>query len=336
MTKIMLHIGQHKTGSSSIQATLDFAQKRVQLKKWRYLQSDERNHSFIISSAFGSESYMKYYKEIKSSAGIPRKRFGKRFAQNRIFEEIQSAKKSNLNLIVSAEDLCILHESEVAEMRKFFVDSGATSFSVVGYIRPVAEWSNSFSQQLIRQSLKTISDVIDLPPYPRYREYFEKYISTFGRENVDIRPFYRKTLHGEDVVSDFLSILSEDSSSRNIKLYMKNDSMTVDQIRLASAVNEVRFRSNWKDGLIILRHLRNMELPKKERFGLPAYCHEMAIRSAESDINWASESLNLDKAFLSKSAFSVDASDLSKPVDAEMFVRYIRHLEDRLTTLKKA
>ena len=115
--QLMLHIGLHKTGSTSIQAAL----KGYNKNKVRSIAFKEANHSIPMYTIFSEEryNYHIWQKEGLSKGDIDKK---KNAYLNILIKEFKNNKVKTL--IISGEDLSVLKDHEVKALSEIKLDSG--------------------------------------------------------------------------------------------------------------------------------------------------------------------------------------------------------------------
>ena len=188
MTRVILHIGQHKTGTSSLQQSFFVAQRQGRLENTIYCRSPIANQSKFITSLYGSRESQEYYDRVKNGYRvILRHRNSKRY--KRILDaSLQEAIDRKKDFLMIAEDFCVLAPKELMRIQEYFVSKGITDLKILGYIRPVEAFAHSFAQEKIKDGC-TIENVIEQPPTPNYRDIFEKFFTIFGDSNTCISPF---------------------------------------------------------------------------------------------------------------------------------------------------
>lgn len=192
MKKLVLHVGMHKTGSSSIQKTLSgYDDGRI-----RYADLKRDNHSVPIYCIF---SEARYRKRFFRQRGIGRKEIDKMAADFRqlLIREMECDRET---LIISGEDICFIPEHELWDM-KAFLNTYCDDVRILGYVRDPIGFASSQFQQLV----KFDTDEIRIPS-PEYRSRFKKFFDVFGGDAVTLRPFDRALLKDGSVVRDMMDI----------------------------------------------------------------------------------------------------------------------------------
>ncbi|WP_179381635.1 hypothetical protein [Jannaschia marina] len=192
MKRIILHIGMHKTGSSSIQRSLNgYDDGRV-----RYADLGTENHSIPIYSMF---SDTRYEKRFFRQRGIGRAEIDRRTEvyASRLTRELEIDRET---LILSGEDISRIPADDVPAIRDFLAPR-CDEITVVGYLRDPVAFASSQFQQRVKFDARGIKI-----PEPGYRDRFEKFLEVFGPENVILRDFNRDTLVDGSVVQDLMEI----------------------------------------------------------------------------------------------------------------------------------
>ncbi|MQT92202.1 hypothetical protein [Pseudomonas helleri] len=197
MREIVLHIGMHKTGSSSIQRALTGYDDGIT----KYADLGYENHSIPFYTAF-SGSHQNYH--IWQSAGfsvadIEQKKINSLYSIEKSLEGY-----SGRRVVFSGEDISLIPEQGVIELGNI-LKKYSDKVLVVGYFRD----PDSFVRSNWQEDIKNGVNALNLQG-PSYRSRFEKFIRFFGIENVVLKHFQKEKLLGGDAVSDFCSVVNID------------------------------------------------------------------------------------------------------------------------------
>jgi hypothetical protein len=225
MERIILHVGMHKTGSTSIQRTLDgYRDDTFEYAKLPPPIEEEKanssNHSLLVSTSFS-----KNYKNLHELKG--------RGIQDSEIEQIRQKCRSTLSdcleqtearvLIISAESIIDLDFQSTQELGDF-LKQYTQDVQVFAYVRDPFDFVKSATQE----AFKWWSEVRQ--PHPIcYRQYFESLEDVFGSKNVNYRIFRRNNLVEENVVTDFCSWIGLPNSIKSKT--DANTSMSTDAAR---------------------------------------------------------------------------------------------------------
>lgn len=192
MKKCIIHIGMHKTGSTSIQESLN----KFYDKNFYYARLGAPNHSIAIYSLFSQNPQA--YAHFKGFTSEEISSFITEVRQN-LIKSIKNANKRIL--IISGEDIRLLSQDELYIMKSFLQDYGYNDINIFSYIRSPIEYIQSAFQEILKATFISLKDIKQC--YPNYRESFEKFLKVFGREHVYFRKFSLSKFPNGCVVRDF-------------------------------------------------------------------------------------------------------------------------------------
>lgn len=198
MSRLILHIGMPKTGTSSIQETL-FSLGELGLVS--YAKLGVANHGGIIASVFEEDSHAWRGHRV---AGRSKKEI-EQFNDQALIR-LKKVCEDRGQQIISGEGIWHMSEASLVKLRDFFSDH-FDRIEVVGYVRSPASFIASAFQQLVKNH--GLARLRAGTYYPHYRDKFEKFDRVFGVENVALRLFDPKQLAKGDVVVDFCQHLGE-------------------------------------------------------------------------------------------------------------------------------
>lgn len=193
----ILHVGMHKTGSSSIQTSLQG------LRDSRFVYADldiTPNHSAAVQAIFADS----LQRHLRSRADVERVR-------RRFDEEI--AATGSRALIVSGENISGLDAAALSRLR----DALSPHFArirVVAYVRPPGAFMTSRFQEIVKRSLPPLDAAAHYPPF---HARFARFDDHFGRENVALWKFDPAAFPRGCVVRDFCARLGIDLPEEHIR-----------------------------------------------------------------------------------------------------------------------
>ncbi|MBN2825779.1 MAG: hypothetical protein JXQ76_10665, partial [Campylobacterales bacterium] len=215
MKTLYIHIGQHKTGSTSLQQVLFDNREKLTQENFSFFAVDQKNE--IIQNG-NSNCWVSLNKENIKSLGC-----------------IDSPKELAFNLaqlpddvIISAEHFSwIFHKEPLIEFKeelsKYF-----DKIIIIVYIRRQDKQIISHHQQASKCKNSPARFVYgdDLKAIPAYHETHRLYLDynkrigmwgdVFGDDNMMIRVFDTKSLYQGDIVLDFLNLLNIKSISSSM------------------------------------------------------------------------------------------------------------------------
>lgn len=193
-----LHVGMHKTGSTSIQENLA-AIKDPQ--GWRYVTVvDGANMGQALYSMFATRPHeFHWFKKQGKTA----EQVAKRGARLRAKLAKTLASHAGHDVIISAEALSLMDRRGIAALKRFLTPHFGT-IKVTAYVRAPEGFMNSaFQQQLKHGKARFHFGGVR----PKYRRRFQKFDQVFGRENVILRKFDPPSFPNGCIVEDFCRML---------------------------------------------------------------------------------------------------------------------------------
>lgn len=193
MSKCIMHIGMHKTGSSSIQSALS---RHLEDSRFRYLDLGLPNHSLPLFTVFSHRIHHLFQKEALTKQQVLAYREN---TIRRLSHECESSRNNNAIALISGEDICNLTHKELSSFHDYLKGYFDT-IDVVAYVRTPKSFMESAFQQRLKGGLSRFN--ID-SLYPSYRERFEKFENVFGQACLKYWLFEEKGFEQGDVVRDF-------------------------------------------------------------------------------------------------------------------------------------
>lgn len=200
MTTCILHIGMHKTGSSSIQETLHHYQTSP--KQYTYASFGSRkgsNHGSAIGMLF-SPFQQRFLTPFHRT--LPKDKFCRtRDRMKKSFMKSVEESRESRYFILSGEGMNFL-KPHALEHLCYFLKEHFSDISVIAYVRDPRSFITSYFQQCLKFSKVQLNIESS---YPYYIDRFKKFEHTFGRKNIKYRFFSPPSLKNECVVQDFLA-----------------------------------------------------------------------------------------------------------------------------------
>jgi hypothetical protein len=198
MKRCWLHIGMHKTGTTSLQANL----RRIEAtREWQYICIGGKQHMntpFHAMFATNPFHYHWFHKQGISPEALAEKGANLR---ERLTEAISTS--TSETIIMSAEALPLVDKAGIQRIKEF-LDPLFDEIRVIGYVRPPVSYKISIFQEMVKGGRSTLElDKIKL----NYRRKFEKFDQVFGRENVILRKFDPASFADGCTVSDFFATI---------------------------------------------------------------------------------------------------------------------------------
>jgi hypothetical protein len=222
MSRCILHIGMHKTGSTSIQKSLrGFSDDR-----FVYFEDhlNRANHGPALHALL----------DIKEPGSTPADFERAKRNLKKIVRRLGSR-----TLILCSERLFRFNRHQAEKLSTVLRGHGFDRIEVFGYIRAPGDYLSSVIQQRIKDGRKSSIDLRQTVEgrYPRFRDQIGLYDEVFGRENVHLRKFDPSTFPSGDVVHDFCDQAGIDlPSERVVRL---NESVSREVIALIFTYHEL-------------------------------------------------------------------------------------------------
>lgn len=194
MSRCIIHIGMHKTGTSSIQHSLQGFSSR----NWFYAElGGVANHSLPIYSLFAPHPERHHIHRATRRDYTDIQRYNKRVLSD-LEHAIASA--GDRTLIISGEDIGILPRPALVKLHDHF-RSVFNHLTIAGYVRPPAEFMASSFQERIKGGSLRDFDIEGM--YRNYEAAFGKFYDVFGEENVLLWKYHPASFPERCVVRDF-------------------------------------------------------------------------------------------------------------------------------------
>lgn len=205
MTKLFLHFGTHKTGSTSIQKSL----LNLNTQNWRLIRlGRSANESHNLSCAF-------------ERSKITESSLKEGFKIQEMYKLHLGQQPIPLNSLISAEVLESFSKDAFAAAFNFFSDQNY-DVKFIGYLRNLNDSVNSRFQQRLKGSpmfaLKKEKWVERLAScIPRYHQMLEKLDAIVPNQNIRLFAFDPRSFPAHDVVIDFCLRLGIDADYNKFK-----------------------------------------------------------------------------------------------------------------------
>lgn len=240
--RLFLHIGSHKTATTSIQATLQANQPAL-----------IAHGSHFVAYRAGILAHIATQPE-RIVPGLVRSRDAEglqRFIDRAIDDLGKAAGNPDLTTaILSSEDMLILPPRDIAALKAFLADF-AHELHVIVYLRHPLGRIPSMQAQAIKTGHARVG-----PPGPhlveRYDRVLGKWMQAFGRQAVDLRVFDPANLPPGGPVAEFCTAIGLPNLVADLRIVRRNDSLSMAAALIASALNQTGARIEPRKPLIDL------------------------------------------------------------------------------------
>ncbi len=274
MKTCIIHVGMHKTGTTSIQKSLfDFEDSSFYYARI----GGGPNHSIPVFNLF-SENARAYKRSHRLTAGDMLRQTS--ITETELLDSFEAA--GDRNMIISGEAIGVLKKRRLEALRNWLTPH-FDAVSIIAYVRPPLGYMSSAFQQKVRGG--AIWSLASRKLYRSYRGSFEKFDEVFGQSSVSLRLFERDALVQGDVVADFCATIGlELPAERAVKA---NESSPRDGICLRAQYN----RYCHENGFVPSRGrigpvLTAIDKLGSEKFRLSPLLLAPIVEANQQDIDW--------------------------------------------------
>ncbi len=300
MKNCVIHVGMHKTGTSSLQQSF---YQQLDNDQWLYPIFDKsENHNRILGMLFNEHFLLKQknnrLKQLNPKNQLEEneiiENFVGKFTNERqsllaIWDSVLS-KCTSENVLISGEILCSLQftEIEIAKLRDT-IKKYSSSFQIIGYVRsPKSYMESAFQQTLKTNNVKLNFNQLCID----YRKVFEKFDKVFSKENVNLRKFDPASFPNSCVVQDFCKQLNIGFPVEAIK--KTNESLSHPAVCLLYTYRHYaplnsKFFSNQQNHLLV-NHLTELS---GDKFKFAPSAVMPIIEANKNSIKWLEERIGI-------------------------------------------
>ncbi len=214
MTKLIVHIGDGKCGSTAIQRSLHESHEALNKLAICYVTPTPNSGHFSLATLLNESTRGNAGQQIEYA--------------NRTLDLIRKQAKECEYIVVSAESLFSCQPENVYQLLASTADS-IESFDIIAYVRPPIQMYLSLVQQQLKGSYK----------FTKPEQYLREINNVLGKwaesplvSSLTVRNFDRKKLLQGDVVKDFEQCLIDLTGNTQIQLNTQsaNQSLTAEQM----------------------------------------------------------------------------------------------------------
>ncbi|GAA0856951.1 hypothetical protein [Aliiglaciecola litoralis] len=293
MKKLILHVGLHKTGSTSIQQSLFQNKHKLREQEW---------HLFNYAPNGASEPTGNANKWVQFSG--EKEHFSAKLDLN-ICSQL---KKISSNVIITAEEMAWINSPEHVQEIKQAFDDIFDDIKIIMYLRRQDRHFISHFQQgykYLHSTARTfygdhlLDEIKHSPYYANYLNYYDKvrlWADSFGKDNIVVRVFEREKLVARDIVTDFYYHCGLDKSL--VTAISTNEAFSLHR----QVINRALF--NFAEPSWYSFKKLNWQRPKSERLnrpiGLDSKLSENIMRMYDLSNSQLAQYLGLDGALFSQ------------------------------------
>lgn len=213
MANFILHVGDGKCGSSSIQASLFQAREALAQQGLVYETATPRSGHFSMVRLIGGTTRGDDTAQLTMA--------------ERSRERIRQALRPDSTVILSAENFLALDPERVLDLCRM-ISPEIGDVRVIAYVRPPESMYLSLVQQQLKADHRYVLPQVYQRPIDRY---LSRWSDRVGHENLSVGLFDRARLRDGDVVADFAARLSALSGAEiGLGSSQSNLSLTAEQL----------------------------------------------------------------------------------------------------------
>ena len=254
----IIHIGMHKTGTSSIQKSL-YASRAVMKKAISVNYYDLALNHTKLQSIFSEEPELRLMNIIK---GFWSREFC-RSNDSSIKAHLIRALECNDSdfFILSSEEFSEISEDEAKQFQEL-LQPYFDQIKIICYVRAPSSYVHSRAQQflkvgatfnlIIQDTVANNNEIVDifydpiLKEYrrnysvrPSYQSRIDKFATVFGAKNVIIRDFTMMVQQNQNIIAEFMnSFLPRELEDGIIEYYRENQAISLEEAYLLEAINQ--------------------------------------------------------------------------------------------------
>jgi hypothetical protein len=276
MRKCILHVGMHKTGSTSIQESLGKFVSEKQSLRLAGLKGFNLSIPMIMMFSSTPAKNRNIRKRDLDIDKIERINLKNDKLMRSMFAEDNST-----DYIISGEGICNIEKDGLVKLRKY-LESFFSEIDVMAYVRT----PKSFIESSLQQVIKGGSSNFNIHgKYPKYRSRFEKFYEVFGSEHVKLWKFDPGKFVDGCVVKDFCTKIGLDYSG--IKVVRSNKSLSKEALAFIFSFRKSYAHGIGRDAINSnARLIRRLSRLKNNKFRLSPDLIEPIIMNNKRDVEW--------------------------------------------------
>ncbi|MBY6152761.1 hypothetical protein KUV47_06025 [Vannielia litorea] len=282
MKEVLLHIGTHKTGSTTIQ----HAMKGYDDGVTRSARFEHSNHSIPMFTIFSKQrnSYHVWRNQGLTAVQVEERR-------KSYLAQLRSdlADESRDRLIISGEDMTSLQPEDIHDMLDFIAAEGVAIKALVYVRSPTSMVASSVQQRIKSGHLLEKFQV-------NYRRKIEPYVESLSKEAVEVRDFDTLVATGKDLVEDF----SEVAGIKLTSVPALNESLSLPGLALTLRLNRIPLhfmgnKARYAARRRIATKIANAFSPKKGYAKVPKEIfHYLIDPNAREDCDWLNQTFGTE------------------------------------------
>lgn len=296
MSKLYLHVGLHKTGTSSIQSWL--ARSREALAAGGILYPGRGiNHNDLYLALCASPE--------KEHANVRRGVIGAQAARahaHALLEDYGEAARlaDGRDIVISGEEICRLSLEELRTLKSLF-DPFVADYQVICFVRSPIGFSTSYAQEAIKGGGSTLAIEARSPFLPHYRDRIEKFATLFSSDRVRLIDFDDAGTRSAGAVHTFAALLGPKAAAIEPVEDRVNSALPRHAVELLSRINELypEFVPDGNGGETVNPNRARIPLQDLSRLGggrfrMDRGWQESVAAACAADVEWLRSEFGID------------------------------------------
>ena len=324
MKQVILHIGMHKTGTTSIQNSLH----GLETDGIRYARFPDMNHSKAMYTIFSGSRYKHHSWQ---SIGFTENQIDKE--KDYFFKILEEELSDNsiTKLVISGEDISAMSPAEQKILCSYF-QSKNIILKVVYIVRDPHNWSVSSIQQQVKGGAKEL-----LAANPFYRRRIAGFIKGCGIENISIYKYEDLVKHG--LIKSFSEIIGTKLKEKK----RMNESMTLEAFSLILILNNLelvttRSLKQFKKKQQFIQSVINFFSIKNGYTKINMECFDIVHKDVKEDLIWMKEQFGISYALKNHDAKNKLSSEFNYSLsskDLNAFFKFMKLAYDNNLSVKE-
>ncbi|MEH6570550.1 MAG: hypothetical protein V7709_15830 [Halioglobus sp.] len=293
--QIILHVGMHKTGTTSIQNNCyrnrkTLAEHGIIYPSFSYLDQTRSNHSGPITAAV-SDKPDRYGEQWRAGLGNNPKALQQAYQDQ--FRELLDTPKAD-TLILSGETISAFANDDLKKLRKQLLQH-TDHLKVLVYLRNPASAVGSILQQRVRGGgdRDTDDNIIALASISRRR--YQRLKKVFG-DSLDVLNFHEAVSQPSGLVGSFMEFCGLPAEETlKLEFAAANPRTSMESFKLMLAINKVYPAKSGDEGRQReYNDLRPLSLLPGQPFRMENLDSAKVQREIDAETQWLSKELNLN------------------------------------------
>lgn len=234
---VFLHIGIHKTGTSSIQATFSANRDSLLTHKILFPASLPSNHSHFFYNAFASKPERYHANRLQN---LSRDEIHDRSEEDLQRLAREFAGQRDKTIVFSAEDACVLDAAEVANMAQVIkAVVPRPDFRVLVYTRNPVDYVASAVQENVKGNGLTMARAKAIHiggSRDRYQTIQQRYAGVFGTDAIIMRAFEAAIAAPGGLINDVLAQMG--AGGLELQQVRANEGVADEVVQFLSSLHE--------------------------------------------------------------------------------------------------